>query len=135
MFIRPGPGGAVSITNVTLKDIIVIAWHVLPFQISGGLAWIDSVHFDVIAKPEVGAKPPELALMLQTLLEDRFQLTVHHDTKELPIYALELARKDGKLGPGMQSSREGDCKPLDPNNPPPPVKPGERPVMGCGGIM
>jgi uncharacterized protein (TIGR03435 family) len=38
MFIRPGPGGGVTITNMTLKELIVIAWRIQPFQISGGPA-------------------------------------------------------------------------------------------------
>jgi uncharacterized protein (TIGR03435 family) len=134
MFIRPGPGAGVTITNMTLKEMIVLAWRVQPYQISGGPAWIDSVHYDVIAKPETRSAPMEILLMLQALLEDRFQLAIRHDTKELPIYALVLAGKDGKLGPGLRQSKEGGCTPPDPNKPPPALKPGERPALGCGGM-
>ncbi|MCU1335402.1 MAG: peptidase BlaR1 [Bryobacterales bacterium] len=86
MFIRPGPGGGVSITNMTLKEMILIAWRIQPYQISGGPEWLDSIHYDVIAKPENQSAQSELSQMLQTLLEDRFQLKLHRETKELPGY-------------------------------------------------
>src|SRR5215467_5171170 len=111
MFIRPDPGGGVTITNMTLKEMIVHAWRVQPFQISGGPAWLDSVHYDVIAKPETRTTPLEIPVMLQALLKDRFQLAIRRQTRELPIYALVLARKDGKLAPGMKESKEGSCTP------------------------
>ena len=57
MFIRPIAGG-VSVTNMTLKELIVIAYRIQPFQISGGPAWFDSVHYDILAKSE---KPPARA--------------------------------------------------------------------------
>lgn len=135
MFIRPGPGGGVSITNMTLKEMIVIAWRIQPYQVSGGPEWLDSIHYDVIAKPENQSAQSELSQMLQTLLEDRFRLKLHRETKELPIYALVVARKDGKLGPGLTKSKEGSCTPPDPSKPPPLLKPGERPTLGCGGSM
>src|SRR5262249_1555901 len=40
--------------------------------------------------------------MLQGLLADRFDLGVHHATRELSVYALVVARRDGKLGPGLR---------------------------------
>jgi uncharacterized protein (TIGR03435 family) len=132
MFIRPRPGGGVVITNMTLKEMIVLAWRVQPFQISGGPSWLDSLHFDVTAKPETRPAPLELPLMLQALLEERFQLALHRETKELPVYALVLARKDGKLGPGMKEAKEGACPPPDPNRPLP--RPGERQELPCGGM-
>lgn len=135
MFIHPGPGDGVTITNMTLKEIIVLAWRVQPFQISGGPAWLDSVHYDVVAKPAAKPQQTEIPLMLQSLLEDRFQLMLHHETKELPIYALVVARKDGKLGSRLTKSKEGSCTPPDASKPPPLLKPGERPTLGCGGSM
>jgi uncharacterized protein (TIGR03435 family) len=135
MFIRPGPGGGLSITNMTLKEMIVIAWRIQPYQVSGGPTWLDSTRYDVVAKPEVRTSQTELAVMLQSLLKDRFQLAIHSETKELPVYALVRARKDGKLGPGMVETKEGSCTPPDPNQPPPPLKPGELPKLSCGGGM
>jgi uncharacterized protein (TIGR03435 family) len=135
MFIRGAPGGRFNITNMPLKEMIVIAWRLQPFQVSGGPAWMNSVRYDISAKPDHNPKPDELQLMIQSLLEDRFQLKFHRETKELPIYALVLARKDGKLGAKLIPSKEGSCTALDPTKPPPPPEPGKPPAMGCGGMF
>jgi uncharacterized protein (TIGR03435 family) len=132
-FIGPGPGGGVRITNMTLKEMIVFGWRVQPFQISGGPSWLDSMHYDVVAKPEAKPKPDEVPLMLQALLTERFQLMLHRETKELPMFALTLARKDGKFGPKLVP-HEGDCAPPDPSKPPPRPEPGKPPTLGCGGM-
>ena len=120
---------------MTLKEMIVLAWRIQPFQILGGPAWLDSIHYDVTARPEGKPQQTEIPLMLQSLLEDRFKLTIHRETRQLPIYALVVARKDGKLGPRLTKSKEGGCAPPDPSKPPPLLQPGERPTLGCGGSM
>jgi uncharacterized protein (TIGR03435 family) len=135
MYIRTTPGGTLTITNMSLKEIMVLAWRVQPYQIEGGPAWISSAHFDISAKPENKPKDGDLPLMLQALLADRFQLKIEHQTKDLPIYALVLARKDGKLGPKLTESQEGGCTKPDPNNPPPPRETGKAPPRNCGQQM
>ncbi|MGA3185964.1 MAG: TIGR03435 family protein [Bryobacteraceae bacterium] len=132
MWIRNSPGGRVNITNMTLKELIVIAWRIQPYQISGGPPWLDSLHYDISAKAENTLKQGEFPLLLQSLLEDRFQLTIRRETKELPIYALVLARKDGKLGPKLTESTESGCTTPDPTKPPAPPEPGQR---YCGNMM
>jgi uncharacterized protein (TIGR03435 family) len=134
-YIRPGPGGGVSITNMSLKDLIVMAWRVQPFQISGGPAWLDSIHYDIVAKPEARPKQNEIPEMLQALLEDRFQLKLNRETKELPIFALVMARKDNRLGPGFSESTAGDCIQPDPSSRPAPPQPGVPPPRYCGQMM
>jgi len=134
-FMRTEPSGRVNITNMPLKEMIVLAWRIQPFQISGGPGWIDSARYDISAKPEDGAKRSDVPLMLQALLADRFQLTIHRETKESSIYALVVANKDGKLGPKLTESKEGGCTPMDPTKPPPPPDPGKPPTLGCGGMM
>jgi uncharacterized protein (TIGR03435 family) len=135
MGVRFSPGGRVNITNMPLKELIVIAWRIQPFQISGGPPWLESAHFDISAKPETKPKQSELPLLLQSLLEDRFQLAFHRENKEMPIYGLVLARKDGKLGPNLVESKEGTCTQPDPTRPPPPPAPGQPPPRICGGMM
>jgi uncharacterized protein (TIGR03435 family) len=133
-FIRNMPGGRVSVTNMTLKELIQIAWRIQPFQVSGGPSWMDSARWDITAKPETTPKPDELPLMIQALLADRFQLTVHRETKELPVYAL-VVRKEGKLGPGLTEAKEGACTAPDMTKPLPPPEPGKMPMLNCGGMM
>jgi len=135
MFIRTTPGGTVNITNMTLKEIVVLAWRIQPYQISGGPPWITSTRYDISAKPESAPKDGELQLMLQGMLADRFQLVTHRETRELPVYALVLARKDGKLGPKLTEAMEGGCKAFDPTQPRTPPEPGKPPVLNCGQQM
>jgi uncharacterized protein (TIGR03435 family) len=132
MLIKPSPGGRLDITNMPLKQMIVIAWNVQPFQISGGPSWFDSDRYDIAAKPAITPKGSDFRLMLQSLLFERFHLAIHRETKELPLYALVTAKSDGKLGPGLTRSKEGDCSSVDPSMPPPPRVPGKVPALGCG---
>jgi Protein of unknown function (DUF3738) len=60
----------------------------------------------------------EMDLMLRALLEQRFQLKLHRETKDLPVYELTLA-KAGKL-------RHGSCTTFDPSNPLPPSVTGQQ---------
>lgn len=134
IYVRSSPGGRLNISNMTLKDLIVFAWRIQPYQVSGGPAWLDAARFDVSAKADRTFQPGELVVAVQSLLADRFRLTTHKETKDLPIYALVLARKDGKLGPQLIESKEGSCAPHDPQNPPPSPEPGKPPVLSCGGM-
>ncbi len=92
-----------------MKILIQQAYGVKDFQISGGPGWINSERYDVVAKADrdIG-KAEELRPLIQKLLADRFQLTIHRDTKELPVYALVLGKNGPKLkesasnGPGPQ---------------------------------
>jgi len=91
----------VTVSNVTVKKLIEIAYNLKDFQISGGPSWMDSALFDIDARPEGIGNP---GLMLQSLLAERFQLVVRHDTKELPVYALVVA----KNGPKFKDAHESD---------------------------
>jgi len=105
------PGGRLEVGNMTLKEMIVNAYSVQPFQVSGGPSWLDSVHYDIQQTRE------DVLVMLPALLADRFQLAFRREIRQLPIFALVLARKDGKLGPRLIPSKEGACTPFDPAKP------------------
>ena len=136
-----GPGTAFRATNVALRMLITLAYRLQPSQLVGGPDWMSTDRFDILAKPpdgvslrssSPGAAPEPLQLMLRALLEDRFKLKVHNESRELPVYALVLARSDGKLGPKMERStaecaaRGGRGRPTGaPQGPPAPPKPGE----------
>lgn len=136
IFFRLNPGGRIDVRNQSLKDLIVFGWRVQPFQIAGGPAWIDSARYDVSAKAEKSASPDEIALMIQSLLADRFQLKFHRETKELTRFALVLATKSGKLGPGLTETKAGSCTPFDTTKPlPPPTPEASKPEeLRCGGM-
>jgi uncharacterized protein (TIGR03435 family) len=135
MSMRPTGGGRVIGANATLKQLIVLAYRIQPFQVLGGPDWTDSLQYDIEAKPDSAVRQSDLPAMLQALLADRFQLVVHRETRQLPIYTLVLARKDGQLGPGITETKEGGCTPADPSKPAPPPEPGKLPNVACGKTM
>lgn len=82
-----------------LRVLIQNAYQLLQDgQLVGGPVWLTSDRFDVVAKVPDNTSPEQMPLMLRALLADRFKLVVHTESRELPIYALVLARGDGKLG-------------------------------------
>jgi uncharacterized protein (TIGR03435 family) len=134
-YVVPGPGAGLTITNMTLKELIVMAYRIHPFQVSAGPSWLDSARYDIVAKPQTKSKPMENMLMLQALLADRFRLAFHRETKELPVYAMVLARKDGKLGRGLTPVKEIGCMQVDASKPPSFPEPGKAPSLACGQMM
>lgn len=109
---RNEPGGRLVATNNTLYNLIRNAWNLQPFQMIEGEkvpAWLRRDRWDINARaPEGPLAPGALMGMLQQLLIDRFKLTVRWETREMPIYALALARADKRLGPKIQLSN-GEC--------------------------
>jgi uncharacterized protein (TIGR03435 family) len=109
--------GRFSWSNATLRQLIQVAYEVRPFQLIALPDWADTARFDVTATASFPASPQQMNVMLQRVLADRFDLSAHRDKSELSVYALVLARRDGKLGPGIHSAAV-DCeaiaaKPLD----------------------
>jgi uncharacterized protein (TIGR03435 family) len=94
-------GALVRCTSFSLKDYIAMAYRVKSYQILGP-EWIASQRFDIAAKLPAGAARDQIREMVQTLLLDRFQLKLHHDTKEFSVYALVI----GKGGPKMKESAQ-----------------------------
>ncbi|HET9194197.1 MAG TPA: TIGR03435 family protein, partial [Vicinamibacterales bacterium] len=114
-FIQRRPGGNFSVGNQTLQTLILFAHGIQVFQLVGAPDWIITERFDVVAKAAADIPPtpfgqisPE-ALMLRSLLEDRFRLSVHRETRDLPIYALVVARADGRLGPRLRRPASDFC--------------------------
>jgi uncharacterized protein (TIGR03435 family) len=110
--LEPQPGGRLTGTNVPAAALIRFAYDLPAFQVSGGPAWLDSARFDVTAKAEGDPSLDQKRRMLRTLLAERFKLTAHTETRELPIYALVMARSDGRPGPQLRRS-EADCGPAE----------------------
>ncbi len=104
--IRPGPQGGpgtadpgrVTYSFSTIADLIASAYSVKRYQILGP-KWLDAERFDIVAKVPQGAIKQQLNIMLQNLLAERFHLTLHRETKELPVYALVVGAKGPKLKP------------------------------------
>jgi uncharacterized protein (TIGR03435 family) len=136
------PGGRFVATNIPVRLLIGQAYQVQSYRLVGGPRWLSTDGFDINAKadgdlfPRAGVRPLEGAL--RTLLADRFKLVVHTEIRQLPIYALVLARSDGRLGPNLTRSSRTDCDAVlaaargsSGGPPPPPPPPGHAPP--CGG--
>ena len=101
--------GSFNVTNLPLRMLIQQAYRLSTYQLVGGPGWLDSERFDIIAKAPEGSRPDQTMLMLRGLLDERFKLKVHGETRETQIYALVLSRSDGKLGPKLSKSTD-DCE-------------------------
>src|ERR1051325_11764054 len=111
------PGGRFVVNNATLKMVMGVAYRVRDFQISGGPNWINTDRWNIEAKAEDGSIPPPkgppdprvpdpFSLMVQSLLEDRFQLKIHRETKELPVYELVITKSGSKMKLSADQSPE-----------------------------
>jgi uncharacterized protein (TIGR03435 family) len=113
MSIETPPGGRFIATNVALALLIRNAYGLQESQLAGVPAWAASERFDIVAKaeqdiPRTNERPNPYQLMLQSLLEERFNLKAHTETRDVPGYALVVARSDRKFGPRLKV-HDGDC--------------------------
>lgn len=124
--IRPvapdGPGGRwirmesanrFAAHNHAVRTLIAAAYDLNPQEISGGPPWVDSDHWDVVAKTPGDVRPAltEQMAMLRQLLGERLQLSFHRETKELSIYTLTVAKEGPKL---KESTVSPDATPEGP---------------------
>ena len=87
----PMPGGRLTVTNVTLRALILWAYGLQNSQLVGGPAWISVDRFDILAKSPGNETTDALRVMLRGLLEERFGLRMHGESRELPVYDLVVA--------------------------------------------
>src|SRR5579864_7968636 len=85
----------------TLNALVAAAYSLTPRAISGGPAWTASDRYDILASTpgDIQPKLDEQMAMLRRLLTDRFQLTFHRESKELPVFAITVAKGGPKLKP------------------------------------
>ena len=136
--VRILPAGRIEITNMSLRTLIRIAYGARiqsSSQIVATPSWAVTDGWDILAKAEGDAgfdptsgQPLRLIGMLKALLEDRFKVKVHTETREAPVYALMLANRDGKFGANLSESR-ANC--YSPGDPPPQNAPPD-PARNCG---
>jgi uncharacterized protein (TIGR03435 family) len=143
--IRVQPGGRYEFPNMTLRSLIASAYQRFAFDnrdVVGGPEWLDTVRFDIIAQTGTGTPPtaPDgfpgpLFAMMRTLLEERFNVAAHNETRDQPIYALVLARRDGSLGPGLKRLESGCASAMKQMNAgeKPTPRPGRGPDCSLGG--
>ena len=133
---RGGPGtndpDRLTIENYSLASLIMDAWDIKPFQLSGpdwlvnGFGPLSS-KFDVAAKIPPGSTNEQFRVMMQNLLADRFKLSLHHEMKELPVYNLIVMKNGPKFKPSPQAPKNPA-----PDDPKPGASAG--PTMGKDGF-
>ena len=98
----------VAAPSITARQLILQAYQLKPYQLSGGPDWLNSDRFELAAKAAGPAEPDELCRMLQTLLAERFQLAIHRETRETPVYAMSVAKSGLKL----RELKAGEPRPI-----------------------
>ena len=128
--VRLLPGGRLSVEKTVLRSLIENAYGLKSYQISGGPNWINSEGYDIEARADGPASAPQMRLMMQTLLEDRFKLKAHSEIREIPVYELAVT----KSGIKMQQPKEGSCAPRDASAALSPPGPGHLALAPCGRV-
>jgi len=99
-------GYRIATTGSSLLFLISWAYDIHSDRIYDKPNWLDSVRYDVLANapqddrpapPRLPGQPSELQRMMQTLLADRFKLVIHRETRQLPIYAMVVAKGGAKV--------------------------------------
>jgi uncharacterized protein (TIGR03435 family) len=94
--------GSVSMTGVTLRSAVKWTYGVRDDQVSGP-GWLGTERYDIVAKAGGPTPVPELRLMLQALLADRFGLALHRETKERPVFVIAVGEDGPKLTPAAET--------------------------------
>src|SRR5215469_657141 len=96
------PGG--SLVAIKLPVVKFVEFALRPTNYQVGLfrsempSWTREVMFDIVARAEGNPTKDEMRRMMQSLLEERFHMSMHHEIREINVFALTLV-KEGKIGP------------------------------------
>jgi len=119
--LRWQPGGTVRIRNLPARGLLLSAYgtprrSLHPSQLIGAPDWVGTERYDMTAKTgaDLAARPQadwsaNLPGLLQSLLEERFKLKAHRETRELPVYVVRLANQGSRLGPRLHPTSL-DCE-------------------------
>jgi uncharacterized protein (TIGR03435 family) len=104
------PDGGLRMISVPVSVLIARAYPpAVPIEMVGLPDWARTERYDVIATSTLSsATRDDRIAMLRAMLADRLKLVAHVETREQPVYDLVLARRDGRLGPGI-TPLDVDC--------------------------
>src|SRR5690242_11712847 len=102
------PGGRFTARATSVKYLLEWAYGIQAPQHAGGPSWLGTERYDITAKAEGNPSDDEMKRMVQTLLADRFQVKLHHETKELSVYVISL----GKSTPKLWAPKDGETHAL-----------------------
>jgi uncharacterized protein (TIGR03435 family) len=112
------PNGTVTLRSVTMGELIreanqelakLMVNNIWVKYLTGGPDWLNTEHYELIAKAPVGTPVDTERLMLQTVLAERFHFVMHREQKPMPVYVLVLGKKELKLQ-APAASGDPDCK-------------------------
>jgi uncharacterized protein (TIGR03435 family) len=98
------PDGTFVLRNGTIRSILLGASPVAVREIEGYPAWVDRDRYDITAKPPAGATRQQRAEMMRRMFAERMKLKAHIEERERNVFALVVARSDGRLGPQLKPS-------------------------------
>jgi uncharacterized protein (TIGR03435 family) len=84
--------------NVTLKRLVAEAYHLQLNQVLGP-SWLDKNEYDIDAKAAGASTREQMALMLRSLVAERFKLTQHSEMREMRVYELVIGKSGSKIRP------------------------------------
>ena len=112
MRMKGGPGtddpGRIDYFGVTIRRLLMLAYGIQKSQVAGP-DWLDLERFSIQAKVPDGASKEQFSLMLRSLLAERFKLTLHHETREIPAFVLTV----GANGPNLRTTGFSPPPPAD----------------------
>jgi uncharacterized protein (TIGR03435 family) len=104
------PSGQIALRNVPLQDLVQFAYDVRDGYLVGAPGWMASDRFDIVAKAPAGSPDATVKLMLQSLLEREFKLSLHTEQRPRDVYVLSVGKGGAKLQSAAGSGRS-DCQP------------------------
>lgn len=107
-------GSETLFSGMTIRNVILLAWHMPPERMTGGPKWLDSELYDIRAKVPAGKgqlSMDEHYRRVQTLLTDRLRLRVHHEAKNESVYFLRVAKSGLRMAPDSSPSGTGSILP------------------------
>jgi uncharacterized protein (TIGR03435 family) len=114
---RGGPGtpdpGQIAFTNVTLASVLLRAYAFQNYQLAAP-AWMSSRRYDIAARIPPDTTPEQFNQMLQNLLVERFQITLHRETKLLQGFELVAVRNGSKLKSSTEAAAPQSVQPSSP---------------------
>jgi uncharacterized protein (TIGR03435 family) len=128
------PDGTFIMRNHPIRSILRAGSPVPPSEVEGAPEWTERELYDITAKPPAGATRRQRNEMMRRMLEDRMKLKGHVEERERNVFALVVARSDGRLGPQLKPSSL-DC--TAPGQPPRAIltPPSDPPEARCGGMF
>ena len=112
-------GGYFTATNYPLVTYIVFAYKIMGNQqqfLRPQLpSWVTTERFDIQARAEGSPGKDEMRLMMRSLLAERFKFAIHHESREVPVLAMVLAKPD-KFGPQLRLHPDGVPCPTKPSD-------------------